>query len=190
MSCVKCQIKYIQIRVVLTVYYDALSIWSTQVIQINQIFLKDQALPPLQSTDFFSSHTLRICFKIQGVKTTPHLICPLPVSWCIVDSWQTCEELLQCSRSDFFRLFSEILGQSSFPVYSFGVLYWAHGQSTRVTCRRAQSSMRNSWCIFMLSPSPQGDECAQLNIFLWNYFKYCANKRESRIKEMCLLFIV
>lgn len=139
---------------------------------------------------FFSSHTLRICFKIQRVKITPYLICPLPVSWCIVDSWQTCKELLQCSHSDFFRFFSEILGQSSFPVYSFGVLYWARDQSTRGTRRRAQGSMRNSWCMFMLSPSPQGDECAQLNIFLCNYFKYCANKRESRVKEMCLLFSV
>lgn len=144
----------------------------------------------LYSLLIFSSHTLKICFKIQGMKMTPHLICPLPVSWCIVDSWQTCEELLQCSHSDFFRLFSEILGHSSFPVCSFGVLYWARDQSTRVTCKRAQSSMRNSWCMFMLSPSPQGDECAQLNIFLWNYFKYCANKRESRVKEMILLFSV
>lgn len=143
----------------LTVYCSALSIWSTQVSQINQIFLKDQALPLLQSTDFFSSHTLRICFKIQGVKTIPHLICPLPVSWCIVDSWQTCKELLQCSHSDFFRLFSEILGQSSFPVYSFGVLYWAHDQSTRVTCRRARSSKRNSWCMFISHPLLRGRVC-------------------------------
>lgn len=36
---------------------------------------------------------------------TPHLICPLLVSWCIVDSWQTCKELLQCSCSDFFQAF-------------------------------------------------------------------------------------
>ena len=163
-------IKCIWIRAVLTVYHSALSILSIQVTGVNQIFLKDQAFPPLKYTDFFSRHAIGVCFKIQGVKMTPHWICPLPVSWCVVHSWQTYELLLQCSRSDFFRPYSVILGQSWFPVYSCGVLYWAHDQSTRVTCSRAQSSMRNSWHMFVLSPSPQGDDCVQPNVFLWNYF--------------------
>lgn len=129
-------------------------------------FSKRSGLPTPKSTDFFSKHALRACFKIQGVKMTPHLICPLPVSQCVVHSWHTYKQFLQCSHSDFFRLLSAILGQSSFPGYSFGVLYWAHDQSTRVTCSRARSSTRNSWCMFALSPSPRGDECAQPSVFL------------------------
>lgn len=70
----------------------------------------------------------------------------------------------------FFELFSALLRQSWFPLNSFGVLYWAHDQSTRVTCSRTQSSTRNSWCVFVRLPSPWGDECAQPNVFLWNYF--------------------
>ena len=88
-----------------------------------------------------------------------NLICPLLVSWCVVHSWQTSEQLLQCSHSDFFRLCSVILGQSWFPVYSFGVFYWAHDQRNRVTCSRARSSTMNSWYVFVLSSSPQGNTC-------------------------------
>lgn len=136
----------------------------------NPDFSKRSGLSTPEGYWFFSRRALRVCFKIQGLKMTPSLIRPLPVSWCVLHSWQTYEQLLQCSHSDFFRLFSVILGQSWFPVYSFGVLYWAHDQSTGVTCSRARSSTRNNWCMIVLSPSPRGDECAQPNVFLWNYF--------------------
>lgn len=120
---------------------------------------------------FFTRHALRVYFKIWGVRMSlSNLICPLLVSWCVVHSWQTSEQLLQCSCSDFFGLCSVILGQSWFPVYSFGVFYWAHDQRNRVTCSRARSSTMNSWYVFVLSSSPQGDECALQNVFLWNYF--------------------
>lgn len=68
-------------------------------------FSKRSGLPTPKSTDFFffPKHAIRVCFKIQGVKMTPHLICPLPVSQCVVPSWHTYKQFLQCSRSDFFQ---------------------------------------------------------------------------------------